>query len=173
LKNDEINMNEKLFIDYFQSFIGLLEIKADERYLLSVKISTSIEEIRENRITHYSKKWLKAYFKKIIIPIPPLKPAKTKFSNIVREKTLNISFGECKTYSDIAKKIKNPKAYRAVAQVLKHNPYMIIVPCHRVISKKGIGGYNSGIEVKEKLLKFENCKTSKSDFEVKVKNENR
>ena len=152
---------EKIYIDYFHSFIGIFEIKANDRYLLSIRLSKSIsiKDKEINNITDMAKEWFDAYFQKIILPIPPLQPAKTLFSQKVREAALEISFGECKTYSDIAKKINHPKAYRAVAQALKLNPFMIIVPCHRVISKKGIGGYNGGIEIKKKLLEFEGCES--------------
>ena len=152
-------IDEKIYIDYFYSPIGTLEIKADDKYLLSVKLSNSKEKIEENEITKYTKKWFEAYFKRDVLTTPPLKPSKTIFFQKVREAVLKISFGECKTYSNIAQQIKNPKAFRAVAQALKQNPFMIIVPCHRVISKKGIGGYNGGIEIKKKLLEFEGCES--------------
>ena len=159
----------KIYIDYFDSFIGTLEIIADEKYLLKLRLTDSYKNENPNKITKITKNWLNHYFSKNQPSwIPPLKPFKTVFSQKVIDEVLNISFGKCKSYLEIAKNISNPKAYRAVALVMKNNPYMIVVPCHRVISKKGLGGYNSGIEVKIKLLKFENCKTSKSDFEVKL-----
>ncbi len=57
---------------------------------------------------------------------------------------------------DLIKKIGNPKAARAVGNANGKNPIVIIIPCHRVISKSGkIGGYSSGIDKKRKLLKLE------------------
>ena len=59
-------------------------------------------------------------------------------------------------YKDIAKKIKNAKAVRAVGTANGKNPFCIIVPCHRVIAADGsIGGYGGGISVKRKLLGIE------------------
>ena len=162
------------YIDYFDSLIGTLEIIADEKYLLKLRLTNSCKNRNPNKITKITKNWLNHYFSKNQPSwIPPLLPFNSTFSQKVIDEVLDIPFGKCKSYSEIAKDIGNPKAYRAVALVMKNNPYMIVVPCHRVISKKGLGGYNSGIEVKKRLLKFENCKTSNSDFEVKVKDESR
>ncbi|WP_281950947.1 methylated-DNA--[protein]-cysteine S-methyltransferase [Nitrosophilus kaiyonis] len=149
---------EKIYIDYFPSFLGDIEIISNDKYLISVGVAKDKKEIKTNSITHLTKTWFENYFyEKRVTIIPPLKPAKSLFAQIVRNEVLKIGFGECKTYGEIAKNIGKPKAYRAVAQVLKYNPYMIIVPCHRIISKSGIGGYNGGIEIKKKLLEFENC----------------
>jgi len=149
---------EKIYIDYFDSFIGTLKITADEKYLLDIKISDNEKLSNPNEITEITKIWLKNYFdKKEPIWIPPLRPFKTRFSQKVINEVLNIPFAKCKSYSEIAKNIGNPKAYRAVASVMKNNPYIIIVPCHRVIAKESLGGYNEGVEIKRKLLEFEEC----------------
>ena len=134
-------------------------IEASSTCLVRVYKSEHTCTKNPNMITALTKEWFEAYFQKRVLPTPPLQPAKTTFSQKVREAVLEIPFGECKSYSEIAKAIGYPKAYRAVAQALKYNPYMIIVPCHRVISKKGIGGYNGGIEIKKKLLEFEGCES--------------
>ncbi len=150
----------KIYIDHFDSFIGTLKITADEKYLLSVKIANNCEALKPNKLTEITKIWLKNYFdKKKPLWIPPLKPFKTAFSQKVIDEVLNIPFGKCKSYSEIAKNIGNPKAYRAVALTMKNNPYMIIVPCHRVIAKDSLGGYNGGIEIKRRLLEFERCES--------------
>jgi methylated-DNA-[protein]-cysteine S-methyltransferase len=59
---------------------------------------------------------------------------------------------------DIARKIGNPKAVRAVGQALGRNPIPIVIPCHRVIASNGsLGGYSGGggLETKAKLLQLE------------------
>lgn len=48
---------------------------------------------------------------------------------------------------------------RKIGYLMKKNPFPIVIPCHRVISEKGIGGYSFGIDIKKKLLEFENIKT--------------
>jgi methylated-DNA-[protein]-cysteine S-methyltransferase len=81
----------------------------------------------------------------------------TAFQKQVWKALSNIPFGKTVSYSDIAKKINNPKAVRAVGSANGKNPLCIIIPCHRVIAADGsLGGYSSGIDIKKKLLKLEN-----------------
>ena len=69
---------------------------------------------------------------------------------------VEIPFGKTVAYKDIARKIKNPKAVRAVGTANGKNPFCIIVPCHRVIAADGsIGGYAGGIPAKRQLLQIE------------------
>ena len=81
----------------------------------------------------------------------------TPFQQAVWKAASEIPCGETRSYSWIAKRIKNPRAVRAVGQALGANPIPIIIPCHRVISSSGgMGGYSGGIGMKEKLLDLEN-----------------
>ena len=67
-----------------------------------------------------------------------------------------IPMGETRAYSDIAKRIGNPKAARAVARACAENPVPVVIPCHRVIEKSGsLGGYGGGISRKRALLERE------------------
>ncbi|MDE6110711.1 MAG: methylated-DNA--[protein]-cysteine S-methyltransferase, partial [Eubacterium sp.] len=71
----------------------------------------------------------------------------------------NIPYGETRSYKDIAEKIGNPKAVRAVGGANNKNKLMIIVPCHRVIGANGsLTGYAGGIDVKKILLELEQSK---------------
>lgn len=80
----------------------------------------------------------------------------TDFQKKVLKAVSLIPYGETRTYSDIAKKIGNPKASRAVGSVLANNPFPIIIPCHRVIRSDGdIGNYQGGRKMKEFLLDLE------------------
>jgi len=80
----------------------------------------------------------------------------TPFAKKVYKVVLKIPLGEVRTYKWIAKKIGHPQAYRAVGQVLKNNPYPLIIPCHRVIASNGcIGGYIWGKKTKRALLNLE------------------
>ncbi len=70
--------------------------------------------------------------------------------------TKNIPKGKVESYGSIAKKSNTPKGARAVGQALAHNPFPIIIPCHRVIRSDGsIGGFGGNVELKRKLLKIE------------------
>jgi len=69
---------------------------------------------------------------------------------------IHIPYAVTKSYSDIAQSIRSPQAVRAVATAIGKNPLVIIVPCHRVISKDGsLGGYGGGLKRKQQLLALE------------------
>jgi len=81
----------------------------------------------------------------------------TSFQWKVLKATLEIPLGETRSYKWVAQQIGNPKAVRAVGQALRHNPYPLIIPCHRVIKEDGaLGGYAGGSsKQKEELLALE------------------
>ena len=82
----------------------------------------------------------------------------TKFQLKVWKYLKTIPKGQLRTYKDVAKAIKRPKAVRAVANAVGKNPYAPKIPCHRVIRSDGaLGGYSGrgGIAQKLKLLKSE------------------
>lgn len=82
----------------------------------------------------------KNYFKnpKFVFDLP-LKPLGTAFQQRVWAEIEKIQCGEVRTYGDLAKSIRS--APRAVGQACGSNPYPLVVPCHRVISATGIGGF--------------------------------
>jgi len=80
-----------------------------------------------------------------------------------------IPHGKVITYQDIALKIKNPGALRAVGQACGKNPIPIIIPCHRVIGKGGkLGGFSAGLDWKIKLLTLENVFIEKDEYHILV-----
>jgi len=78
----------------------------------------------------------------------------TNFTKKVYEITKNIPRGKVATYGQVAKLAGNPKAARAVGLLMKKNPDLSIIPCHRVVASDGkLTGYSAGgIGVKRKLL---------------------
>jgi AraC family transcriptional regulator, regulatory protein of adaptative response / methylated-DNA-[protein]-cysteine methyltransferase len=69
---------------------------------------------------------------------------------------LTIPFGQTSTYSDIARRIGNPKAARAVGTGIGRNPISFVVPCHRVLGKGGsLTGYHWGLTRKQVMLGWE------------------
>ena len=86
----------------------------------------------------------------------PLDLEGTEFQKQVWKELSKIPFGQTLSYRDVAQRIKNPKAVRAVGSANGKNPVCIIIPCHRVIAADGsIGGYTGGIQIKQQLLKLE------------------
>jgi O-6-methylguanine DNA methyltransferase len=80
----------------------------------------------------------------------------TPFSRKVYQAVLEIPLGHVRTYQWVAQRIGHPKAYRAVGQALKNNPYPLVIPCHRVVASGGeLGGYVWGEKTKKALLDLE------------------
>ena len=82
----------------------------------------------------------------------------TKFQIKVWKAISKIPRGQVRTYKELAKLIKKPKASRAVANACGKNPYPIKIPCHRVIRSDGsLGGYSGrgGVITKKDILKKE------------------
>jgi methylated-DNA-[protein]-cysteine S-methyltransferase len=86
----------------------------------------------------------------------PLAPAGTSFQKRVWQALLEISFGQTLSYSELALRLGDIKAIRAVAAANGRNPIGILIPCHRVIGKDGsLTGYAGGLAQKQKLLALE------------------
>lgn len=79
----------------------------------------------------------------------------TEFEKLVWLETLKIPYAKVITYKELAERIARPKAYRAVANALRKNRLPLLIPCHRVISSTGVGGYSAGLEIKKFFLYLE------------------
>jgi XTP/dITP diphosphohydrolase len=85
----------------------------------------------------------------------------TSFERKVLKEVEKIPYGKTRTYQEIAQAISKPKAVRSVARAISKNPFPLIIPCHRVVGKKDIGGYIFGRKIKKYLLESENGKIFK------------
>lgn len=86
----------------------------------------------------------------------PLEAHGTDFQMKVWKALQEIPYGETRTYKDIAIRVGNEKACRAVGLANNRNPISIFIPCHRVIGSNGkLVGYGGGLDIKEKLLNLE------------------
>ena len=82
--------------------------------------------------------------------------AGTEFQKKVWAALLTIPFGETRSYAQIARQIKRPRAVRAVGAAIGRNPISIVAPCHRVIGSNGeLTGFAGGLETKSCLLALE------------------
>jgi methylated-DNA-[protein]-cysteine S-methyltransferase len=79
----------------------------------------------------------------------------TDFQEKIYKNLFNIKIGQSTTYGELAELSGFPKAYRAVGSTMKKNPFPLIIPCHRVLSKNAIGGFAPGIRYKSMLLELE------------------
>ncbi len=86
----------------------------------------------------------------------PLLTVGTDFQKSVWNALLEVPYGKTSTYLDLAKKINNEKAVRAVASANGANSIGLIIPCHRIIGSNGeLVGYGGGLPIKKRLLKLE------------------
>ncbi|MBP2628090.1 MAG: ogt 1 [Firmicutes bacterium] len=86
----------------------------------------------------------------------PLAPAGTPFMKQVWAQLCDIPYGQTATYKDVAIKMGNGKASRAIGLANNRNPIPVFIPCHRVIGSNGtLTGYRGGLGVKKRLLDIE------------------
>lgn len=135
---------------------GFLTITENDNYIIEIKW----EEKQDGKLTPLLKEafnQIEEYFagKRFNFDLP-LKAKGTEFQKQVWNELSKISYGETRSYKDIAIAIGNPKASRAIGMANNKNPLAIVVPCHRVIGSNGtLTGYAGGLGVKEKLLYLE------------------
>ena len=116
-------------------------------------------ELVENsgKLIKYQKQYEEYFSGKRTIFDMPLDLQGTPFQKEVWKGLLQIPYGKTTCYSDIANRIKRPKAVRAVGGAIGANPILIAIPCHRIIGKNGkLTGFSAGIPLKKALLQIEN-----------------
>jgi len=85
-----------------------------------------------------------------------LRPTGTEFQLRVWQALRDIPYGETISYGELARRVGNPSASRAVGLANGRNPISIVVPCHRVIGADGsLTGYGGGMDRKRLLLDLE------------------
>ena len=100
---------------------------------------------------------LQAYFagelREFVLPVAP---EGTAFQQSVWRQLQRIPYGETISYGELANRLGNPKAVRAVGLANGANPISIVIPCHRVIGSNGsLVGYGGGLPTKQALLALE------------------
>lgn len=135
-------------------------IKASDDALLSVDF-TNLSKIsnKANHHTQIAKKELEKYFHNKDFDFSQIKLDLSSFSGFTKDvlnELKNINYAETISYKELAFRLDS-KAYRAVGTALSKNPYLIILPCHRVIrSDASIGRFTSCIDnAKEFLINLE------------------
>jgi methylated-DNA-[protein]-cysteine S-methyltransferase len=152
-----------------ESPVGKLLLACDERGLRQVSFESS------KRAASVQSDWsedkapfaevirqLQAYFRGELKAFDlPLAPEGTEFQLLVWNSLRTIPYGETISYAQLALKIGNPKAVRAVGLANGCNPIPIIIPCHRVIGSDGsLTGFGGGLPNKKKLLALESRQLS-------------
>lgn len=156
----------KLAFMEMPSPVGILKLVATENALVAVlwenenpkrvRLAELIEQVN-HPILLETQKQLREYFAGTRQQFDlPLDFEGTVFQKKVWQALLAIPFGETRSYRDIAEKVGNIKAVRAVGAANGKNPISIIAPCHRVVGVNGkLVGFASGLNNKEILLGLE------------------
>lgn len=97
----------------------------------------------------------------------PLRPVGTPFQQSVWNELMQVPYGECATYLDLAWRMDKADAIRAVASANGANAHSIIIPCHRIIgSDGGLVGYAGGLRAKKALLRLEGAAVAGAQAEL-------
>lgn len=127
----------------------------DERIKNGLQALFVEEESPTNRL---ARQQLEEYFegRRTVFDVP-LRLVGTPFQLRVWEELQKIPYGKTATYRELAVRLDNEMAYRAVANACAANAISLFIPCHRIIGHQGeLVGYAGGKETKEKLLQLEN-----------------
>ncbi|TDO98852.1 methylated-DNA--[protein]-cysteine S-methyltransferase [Marinomonas balearica] len=161
-----------IYNDYFESPLGKIEIKASEEGITQVIFcGEQTTEVISSPVIRECQQQLDAYFSRQLKHFTlPLDMQGTDFQKRVWQILTHIPFGKTLSYMDIAEQLNNPKAVRAVGGANGRNPISLLVPCHRVIGKKGtLTGYAGGVARKQWLLEHEGITVNdKSDNKEKL-----
>jgi methylated-DNA-[protein]-cysteine S-methyltransferase len=154
------------YFTYMDSPIGRLLLLSDGDVLTGLYMNewetllAEIPDAKENAtlpVLAQAREQLTAYFagEQQAFQLP-LGMQGTDFQRLVWRELCNIPYGETISYGELARRIGNPKASRAVGLANGRNPVSIIVPCHRVIgADKTLTGYGGGLSRKQALLEHE------------------
>jgi|ERR1019366_3084666 methylated-DNA-[protein]-cysteine S-methyltransferase len=146
------------FTTSFKSPIGIIQITGTEDFVTSVNFSDEESESPHvPDVLIQCKHELQEYFtgerKEFSIKT---EPEGTIFQKNVWAELCKIKYGDTTSYIDIANKLKNPGAVRAVGAANGKNPVAVIIPCHRIIGENGkLTGYAGGLWRKQWLLEHE------------------
>ena len=150
-------------VQYLETPIGILKLTADQRKLRSVELVEQAGENCPNAPTENAARQITEYFlgqrKEFDLF---LIYSGTDFERLVWSAMSEIPYGKVVTYGQLAAKIGQPTACRAVANAVSKNPFLILLPCHRVVASDGLGGFSADLEAKRKLLTLEGIEISES-----------
>jgi methylated-DNA-[protein]-cysteine S-methyltransferase len=121
---------------------------------------------RDDALLEPAREQLRAYFAGRLFEFDlPLVPQGTVFQRRVWSELRGIPFGSTVSYAEIARRLGQPTAVRAVGAANGRNPIAIIVPCHRVIGANGtLVGYGGGLDRKQWLLRHEAATVARCDL---------
>ncbi len=142
---------------YLKSPIGILEIVASENGICEINFVDKFEKVAvKDKNLKLCLDELEAYFKGELKKFSVRLDIKTtKFRAKIYDVLQKVPYGETTTYAALALAAGHKNAYRAAGSANAKNPLPIIVPCHRVLSHSGLGGYSGGEGLPTKIWLLE------------------
>lgn len=140
-----------------ESEIGPLHLVANENHLTGVFWWKPDIPLGTNAILEWAAREIGEFFagQRQAFSVPHFAKG-TPFQESVWAELARIPYGQTISYAELARRVRNPKAVRAVGHANGRNPLSLIVPCHRVIASDGsLGGYAGTLARKERLLALE------------------
>ena len=153
-----------IYYDYLQTPVGKLLLALDGQGLRHIHFETGRHTLEPGEdwepgpgALHEARAQLKAYFAGTLTQFDlPLAPQGTEFQQQVWLELLRIPYATTTTYGEIARRLGDTLATRAVGSANGRNPLPIVVPCHRVVGANGdLTGFGGGLPVKRFLLDHE------------------
>lgn len=140
--------------------LGDLTVTEEDGAIVEVKFGNHVRAFEKTPLLCEAEKQLTEYFDGVRRDFDlPLRPKGTSFQQSVWRELRRIPYGKTATYGEIAAKIGNPRASRAVGMANNKNPIAILIPCHRVVGAQGkLVGYAGGLDKKATLLALESTK---------------
>ena len=144
----------------FKTPVGIMTVAAEGDKIISAGIEGGKSADAQTAVLKNAKKQMLEYFegKRKSFGLPLKFPAGTSaFRLKIWKEMAKIPYGKTETYGRLAAKAGNSKASRAAGGACNKNPFIIILPCHRVVGSNGnLTGYAGGIHIKKYLLELEN-----------------
>jgi methylated-DNA-[protein]-cysteine S-methyltransferase len=135
--------------------VGCLSVSATDDAIITIGWGDR-RDIEPTPLLVEARRQLEAYFERRLIRFDlPLRPAGSPFDKRVWEAMRQIPHGQTRSYSELAMDVAS--APRAIGGACGRNPIPIVIPCHRVLAKGGLGGYSggAGLATKRVLLSLE------------------
>ena len=177
-------MIESLSESLVETPVGELRIVANDQKLLGIfwpadkrhyvwdrGLQTTAQTHAKTPVLRETSAQLKAYFANQLTNFDlPIELKGTDFQSRVWRELRKCKPGKTWSYLELAERLEEPKAVRAVAAAVGRNPISIVLPCHRIIGSNGsLTGFAGGLNAKKWLLEFEGALKSQHVSESKAK----
>ncbi|WP_253306936.1 methylated-DNA--[protein]-cysteine S-methyltransferase [unidentified bacterial endosymbiont] len=153
-----------MYCCYYTTTIGTLCLLADAHSVWQISLSDHEnltmmhQDGRQLPLLQTLLQRLQAYFSGSAVSFSDISLAArgSRFQQTVWQQLQRIPYGVSTTYGQIARAVNQPKASQAVGAAIGANPWMIVLPCHRVLGAQAqLTGYHWGLKIKQQLLQLE------------------